>query len=611
MEDNQFSPASSPSSGAAFSSTSRAGFRPGDAKARHACSGCARVKARCAWSDEAGSSTSCQSYVYRCRKYNLDCTPREIRPRKARGKSTRVVQLEQKVDGIMQLLTASQHLQLNMHDHSHLVTDDPAQPPIADNSHAPQTHVSPRSRVSFPTDHQPPKIGLVPGFSLTLDQGNKILHTYREKLTPHFPFVPLSPLVNAAQLHERSPVLFHTIILVTAPQVPKIQEAMKHAFRKYIAEQMIIQNYKTLELLQALLLYISWCDFRIYFQAQGTDFLQLAIALVMDLGLRNPPGHSWGLLPQSLVEEAALAMRSQGHRGEHTLEDKRVVLGCFYLATLTSTLFRRPQGFAFNDYLAKCCDDIGTKNIYSTDLQLVALVRIQRLLARVNTIFPLDSDGRGVYSAPHALSTASIRKELEALVDSQPEAVKSNYLFWTHYHNAIVRIYEPAVYMEASVDGPQVFQRSEALWNCLQSSQSFFESHFLAPMTIHPVRPFTWTACVAFGIVTFSRLLHIENSPDWDVELARKTADFASVVERLSDQFDELERLVVADPESSPGMIGVNSFFAQKIRWIKNWYLSRIPKDADLPLVPPGSFPELGNPDIGSLWGVFLDTSLI
>ncbi|RYP45711.1 hypothetical protein DL768_007982 [Monosporascus sp. mg162] len=288
---------------------------------QRACARCARSKQRCVWSANGGrsggaGSTSCD------------------RPRKKRGKSTRVKELEHKVDGIMSLLAANQYAPLPVSDPLRNNTTHSTPVPAISCVHGVHPTSTPSQSCNIGAATNTETIQLAPGYSITAQEAEDILSTYREKLTPHFPFVPLAPTESALQLHRQSPLLFHVIVMVTLPGDLEVQLKLRQHFRETIARKMIVHSEKSVEMLQAILVYIIWSDFHFYMCAQGTDFIQLAIALVMDLGLGKPPSQSWGTIPRLLVDDAADLLKGARMKELHSLEDMRAMLGCFYLVNL-------------------------------------------------------------------------------------------------------------------------------------------------------------------------------------------------------------------------------------------------------------------------------------
>lgn len=77
-------------------------------------------------------------------------------------------------------------------------------------------------------------------------------------------------------------------------------------------------------------------DFHFYINSEATDFLQLALAQVMDLRLDKSPeasastvrsllGEAWTALNQGVPYRLGVA---------HSLDDKRAVLGFYHLSSL-------------------------------------------------------------------------------------------------------------------------------------------------------------------------------------------------------------------------------------------------------------------------------------
>lgn len=105
----------------------------------------------------------------------------------------------------------------------------------------------------------PHDIEVVPGFKISVEQGDELLSLYRNEYSDQFPFVPIPNDLRAIDLLEQRPFLFRTIIQVTCPQTPALQRSLSRWFRIYIAEHVVVDQEKSVELLQAILLFIAWC----------------------------------------------------------------------------------------------------------------------------------------------------------------------------------------------------------------------------------------------------------------------------------------------------------------------------------------------------------------
>ncbi|POS68963.1 hypothetical protein DHEL01_v212643, partial [Diaporthe helianthi] len=460
-----------------------------------ACQSCARSKMRCVWPSEPGA-TPCQ----RCSKIKAPCTLPEINPRRRRGPSTRVGQLEEKIDGIMSLLNASQQIQQNSPSSSGQTPPSSASMPAP--CHEPGRNsiqqllnpnvestasAAPTNRSEFadftsspPSAHSyqyntrplpPPAVALpasittgqstgasspkpsadtpvpgfraqgrpsppgnesveiIPGFRMTFYEADRALNIYRSLYAPYFPFVTIPVMTTAYDLYEKTPFLFRTIVSVAAPQGPNTQSDYREWFRRYIAEHIVVNNERRLELLQALLVHIAWGDFHFFIESQATNFVQLAVALVIDLGLSRWP-LDFGKASSLMLRDAATHQKGdkKSWSKHHTLDDMRAALGTFYVTSLLAGFFRRHTPMTYSSYLVRCCEEIEKAREYDSDGFLVALVKIQRLLGRAAELIPYGDDyaSRSVNYAPIHMAISSVRRELDALVRHQPPEVECN-----------------------------------------------------------------------------------------------------------------------------------------------------------------------------------------
>ncbi|OAA66813.1 fungal transcriptional regulatory protein [Niveomyces insectorum RCEF 264] len=712
-------------------------FRP------RACARCSVSKLKCNWLSEPGEAP-CE----RCVRSKTECVLPNLKPRGPRRVNpTRVGQLEQKIDGIMSLLTASKHIQkttttttttaaaaprplapatlagevssspergvspaltgppssspqspasMSAHHHqpqqqqqqqqqqqtylqptTHPITPSTPGTPGTTSSrdrssaHSPQyqfpqrqqqqqqqpppppppqqqQHQQPQS--SIPLLRLPPleHIEVAPGLKITFHDADLALADYRALYSPYFPFVPVPPGLSAYELFKTQPFLFRVLVLVVLPQPPQMQRDVKRWLREQIAQHVVIEEKKDVADLQAILLYAAWIDSGYYIDAKVTPLLQLATGLVADLGL-NQSAPTWRLISDSFVSDAAAAlagMPSAGQVPERSTQEMRAVLGCYYVYALSSSLFRRTPVFPFSGHMARCCDALLRAREYASDTFLVALVAMQRLAARIYAALPnLDAEPSGApaaaatSTAPTYMTIAVLRKELDALVESQPPEVKSNTgpavppegFFWTHYHSLLMRLYEPVILLRpspsvsssslspsspaASAHPADAARRTEHLWACLQATQDFFDAYTAIPTAVLSALPLMAMAHLSFGIVTVSRLLLLDGDPDWHVGQARRTVDFVAVALRLeahfqaADDYDSQQDrgngggLVVDSsapgaPSAPPSLLRPPSTTSgglarkrrygnidnrpillthrDKMRWIRTWYTTKI-----------------------------------
>ncbi|KAK2672365.1 hypothetical protein RAB80_012444 [Fusarium oxysporum f. sp. vasinfectum] len=511
----------------------------------------------------------------KCLRMKLDCQVPEITQRRKRGKSTRVAQLEKKIDGIVSLLSANQRKGL-----SPLTPESPqevqshsqCQPHTQENrftANHDMINQIPDDSIRFSTD-----VELFPGFRVSQQEASDRLDVYRRDYVPHFPFVPVPSSMCASELYVESRVLFWTILAVVSPLCDKVQMEFKAWFRRYLAEHLVVRQEKSIDILQAMLIYLAWNDFHFYGELQVTNIIQMAIGLVIDLRLDKHAGHFLGG-PKTLLGDAWTSMSKHPIKMKvhQTAADKRAVLGVYHITNLLSPYFRKSTIFHWSTHLASCCENLTEAREYESDIYLVSLVRMQHLADRgfsaIPAIDPFDPTPP-TFHAVTAMALDTVHRELENYFKLQPE----NPGFRAHYNSILVRLYEPILIMKPSSllssDTPltEPFLRSEYLWKCLEAVQNTLENH----VTLPPPKDLNPPS---------SRLIMAENSTDWDVKAARRRLQFQDILQRLSDQFaqadEEAQRLnrrrrVMEDGSS----VFLKSCF--KVRWIRQWYLSKIPE---------------------------------
>lgn len=122
---------------------------------------------------------------------------------------------------------------------------------------APQPAFDPSS--TRPTDPAEGEDDKVPGFPITFAEADQALRYYSSDLLPQFPFVPL-PVCTARELHAAKPLLLKIILRVCHSLSPEQDAEFEQWFRQNIAYRVVVLMEKSNELLQAILLYLTWYD---------------------------------------------------------------------------------------------------------------------------------------------------------------------------------------------------------------------------------------------------------------------------------------------------------------------------------------------------------------
>ncbi|KAI8957487.1 hypothetical protein F5Y11DRAFT_339569 [Daldinia sp. FL1419] len=532
---------------------------------QRACVNCARSKTRCRWLTD----TICQ----RCSKSKLNCSVQELGPRKRRGKSKRVGELERKVDSIMTMLTVGQQVPLPTAQ----IQQQAPQIPYAGELINPYTVTSNpgipstiSSLIPKPSDDY---IDMPAGFRISLVEADQVLFEYRTMMQPNFPFVHLPPWSAREMLQDR-PLLLKAIIYVCRPQPWPVKCEIEKWFREYFALHVVVQEERSLELLQTILVYIAWQIWHFIVHAHDSNLLQLALGMIGDMGLNRPP-EAQTMPSRRIIEEATMKIRGMNIRREHTHAERRVLLGVYYVASVVRSIFRRTEPVEFTEYMYQCCNELFEAMNCPTDQLAVTLVRMQHLVVQATKIMPEKSDnGQTLLGVSHVMAMASVRRQLDDIVGQLPEDQKSNFLVWHHYHMVLIRLYEPLIDVKSVDPSNKAFMRGQALWTCCQSAKSLLELYLTIPGDMFAALTFVLVAHLSYASIVLTHLLLFED-PDWDARTAGDSVNYPDLAERLSDYFVLCEQLLGRRRKVLEDGKGLFARLAERMRWVKNWYISK------------------------------------
>ncbi|KAI2768047.1 hypothetical protein F4815DRAFT_450938 [Daldinia loculata] len=368
------------------------------------------------------------------------------------------------------------------------------------------------------------------GLRVSLVEADQVLFEYRTTMQPSFPFIHLPPWSAREMLQDR-PLLLKAIIYVCRPQPWPVKCEIEKWFREYFALHVIVQEERSLELLQAMLIYIAWQFWNFFVHAHDSSLMQLAIGMAGDMGLNRPPD-SQTMPSRCIIEEAAILVRGMNIRREHTHAERRALLGVFYISSVIRSIFRRTEPMEFTGYLDQCCNELTRAINCSTDQLAVTLVRMQHLVVQATKVMSENStNGEAVLGVSHVMAMASIRRQLDDIVNQLSKDQKSNFLVWHHYHMVLIRLYEPVIDMKSLDPANKAFIRSQALWTCCQSAKSLLELYLTIPGDMFAALSFVMVAHLSYSNIVLTHLLFLEDR-DWDAHTARESVNYPDLVER-------------------------------------------------------------------------------
>ncbi|KAK7754870.1 hypothetical protein SLS62_003184 [Diatrype stigma] len=557
---------------------------PSPPRRQRACLPCARAKARCNFESNSArggyfSATAAQPQARNPRDASSSTLPLQPNSRpNAAG--------QQEHGGPSQVL--------------------PSQPP-ASQQPPPPPPPPPSGAAAAPNISSSSRVPARPGFGLTWEQAEQAVSDYRIRLTPHFPFVPLDPDATARDVFLSRPFLFRVILLVAARVAVPKQCELKRSVSAYVGQHLVVMEERSLDLLQGLLVYIAWGNLEFYDDKRITHLIYLAVGYVHNLGLSQRP------LP--LQRKAALAFNpgdaKEAMRGvylttiaeeSHTLEERRCLLGCYYLMSLNSVQFGRRNTLG-GDYVDHCIDHLRQSVDNQTDSTLALITRLQQVAERIAAAFPFpylmttasttttrDTSSPDSHSHNHHVAFTdavqeemrSIRRYLDETFTTVAHKHRHFNSLWITHNYILIRLYAPAMWLPSppnpssstttstplttttpSSAAAAASYRQQCLLSCLQAAKSFFG----ALLSVGPEgllhRPFPAFAEVFFVTIAASRLLLLRQDVhmplatttttaaaaddngggplsgwEWDLDAARQTLDLPVVLQRLVESLE-------------------------------------------------------------------------
>jgi hypothetical protein len=251
---------------------------------------------------------------------------------------------------------------------------------------------------------------------LGISDANSLFHYFQTTFISRFPFIILPPQTTADSLRLASPFLFLSIMAATTFHNPPIQRHLGSLIKRKICSQLIMRAERSLDLLQGLLVHLAWYHYFLNPQApQMSLVLQLCIALVHELGIDKSPC-------ERKKDKFGIENEVSGdgqNESSRSLEEKRALLGTYFLASSFAAAFRKHSVMDFMKYMEKCCQSLSEAAEFPSDLFISPMVQLQVLSRRVSDEMCyecVDSETKG--EAALHMATGAFRRELEHLVSS-------------------------------------------------------------------------------------------------------------------------------------------------------------------------------------------------
>lgn len=143
-------------------------------------------------------------------------------------------------------------------------------------------------------------------------------------------------LTDICRLRAQRPWLLKAVYIVACQEDRVLQLEMSREILLEIATAMLLRAEKSLDLLQCLIIYNAWTHSYTPNapSAQSSGMLQLAIAMVFDLGLTKQYREMDS--PTEILIDAIQNLPPDSNRKEHnrSIDEMRTLLACYVLTSM-------------------------------------------------------------------------------------------------------------------------------------------------------------------------------------------------------------------------------------------------------------------------------------
>lgn len=167
--------------------------------------------------------------------------------------------LEQKLDSVMALLTrdgGKEPGRGRLTEHVPCSIEVPAT--ATKQTSSPDHSQTQTSSQTHSTNCSLRSICITPGFEVSFSDAEEILQQYRNTMLPEFPFVPIPP-GSFGDIAKEKPFLTKVILYVCRPPPGSLVE-FENWFRQHVSHEVVVLMNKSLELVQAILVFLAWYD---------------------------------------------------------------------------------------------------------------------------------------------------------------------------------------------------------------------------------------------------------------------------------------------------------------------------------------------------------------
>ncbi|KAK3335472.1 hypothetical protein B0T19DRAFT_9513 [Cercophora scortea] len=214
-----------------------------------------------------------------------------------------------------------------------------------------------------------------------LDSATSLLSTFRTDMLAHFPCIVLPPDATVVSLARQRPfVLLAILAAASSSRTLQGHSLYDGEFRKMLALKFVAGGERSLELLQGLVIYVSWYPAHLRPKSrQAFQYIRIAVDMTSDLELDQDPG------TEQLGGDGSGISKSVPT--PERLDEIRTYLASYFrVSNFLCSWNHNAPSLPYSEYTSKCCDVLERHSPLIGDGVLVTHVRLQRIVEETNAM---------------------------------------------------------------------------------------------------------------------------------------------------------------------------------------------------------------------------------
>ncbi|KAF4624390.1 hypothetical protein G7Y89_g13783 [Cudoniella acicularis] len=546
----------------------------------------------------------CRTSKGRCLKEGKKCIFLEAKPRPKRAKNSRirVAEMEEKLEGLVALLTSTTHATkeslsttlpttVSVNEKPHPIAKEPFPsqfpPSRLQNAQVPIHYsVFPFPDTVYDDLNDPISRGIV-----SFERAEQLVRIFRTK-APKFPFVLIPPQMSLDTLRRERPFFLLSVLTYTSQSTVKVQKELELELKESLSKRIFIDGEKSLDLLQGLLIYIlSYHFFFLTNTQQVYQLVQMAVTMTVDLGINKPTRDR---IPSNLAILSCTPLAFLPKRSSEELESRRTFLGCYFVVT------SKPANITYNEYMSDCCEALSQAADAETDHLIPYFIKLQRLVEEVNHAFNYNTNLQlsELETVRIEILLKAFEDQLKSFETTFPAKLWDNTAIMMSFFAVRIYIYEIGFHAKVPANSESMSThsnhrswyfaaaRNKTLTRCLQAAKDYLDRFMLlSPPDIFDfmVQDFVQ---IVYAILILGAFTTPLDAPTLDHEHARETANVGHYLDLMINKIADIA--IARDDNHNPYLHNFNILLRQS----RIWYVQSVNG------ISAGGSPFSGNTDL-------------